>query len=574
MGLMMSVAASLSAQSSSPASSAGQSFDEFRQKILDDFQDFRHTILQHYADFLEGTWHEYEPLEPMKRDATPKPVKIPDVKLDKPSTRPVSMPKPVLAQIPVPDKPATPKLEDELGKDRLPGQEAPSTRPSLPGEATLPPSPFAPPKAEIPPEAKNVVPPSLKVNPDLSAPILGEVPKIPIPVPEPETPVPETPRPDEPVAQKPVEESKEGKDVVNFYGMEILVPAVDVEISPRLEKVSDFARHWKTMDSQDMAEKVMEAVMPKVEQMGLNDYLTFEFLCAYFDSKFPDAGISSRMSAVHYMLANMEYNARLAVATRTGDPIILIPAEQQLYGVTYMTLGGQNFYVLGNRFAKIAGSPLATCDLPKGASSGKKFDMTINGLNIPRKDRKFDVKYGDMHLTGSVNENLMPMVYRYPQMDTGDFAKSTLDKSLRDDLVRQVKEQLGDKDKLKATNALLQFVQSGFEYATDDDFHGFEKPYFLEENLYYPKNDCEDRSIFYTYLLWNALGVENQLLAFPGHESASVAIDDPSVTGTSYMDNGKRYYISDPTYIGSKTGMCMRRYESTAPTIDLSYPTK
>lgn len=63
--------------------------------------------------------------------------------------------------------------------------------------------------------------------------------------------------------------------------------------------------------------------------------------------------------------------------------------------------------------------------------------------------------------------------------------------------------------------SLLQFVQSGFSYATDDAFHGFEKPYFLEENLFYPKNDCEDRAIFYTYLLWNALGVENQLLCFP-----------------------------------------------------------
>ena len=165
----------------------------------------------------------------------------------------------------------------------------------------------------------------------------------------------------------------------------------------------------------------------------------------------------------------------------------------------------------------------------------------------------------------------MPLVYRYPQMDTADFAESVLDNNLRKNLVAQVKEQLGGMDQLSATNELLQFVQSGFSYATDDAFHGFEKPYFLEENLFYPKNDCEDRAIFYTYMLWNALGVENHLLFYPGHESASVALTE-QVRGTSYEHNGKKYYISDPTYVGSLTGQCMPQFESTAPKIDLTLP--
>lgn len=546
--------------------SAVDKFQEFRQGILQDFQDFRHTVLEHYADFLEGTWHEYEPLEPMKRDAEPKPVKIPDVKLDKPSVKPVKLPKPRLAGLDGARKPTLPSLSEELG-DGIPGQTAPVTKPELPDHAKLPPSPFAPPKAEIPPEAKREIPTSLKVKPELGTPILGQVTPVVIPQPEPE------PEPQAPVEEKPApEESREGKDVVKFYGMDMLVPHIDFNISERLDKVSDFARHWKALDEQDAAARIEEALMPKIQELGLNDYLAYEFLCAYMDSKFPTAGLSPKLSAVHYMLANLGYNARIAVATKTGEPIILIPAEQKLYGVTYMTLNGTNFYVLGNRFAKIAGSPLATCDLPKGASSGKKFDMKIKGLNIPKKERKFEVNHGNIRLSGTLNENLMPIVYRYPQMNTGDYAMSWLDQSLRDDLVRQVREQLGEKEKLAATNELLQFVQSGFEYATDDDFHGFEKPYFLEENFYYPKNDCEDRAILYTYLLWNALGTDNQLIAFPGHESAAVAIPGQNINGSSYEYGGKRYFISDPTFIGANTGMCMRRYETTSPTIDYTYP--
>lgn len=567
----MLLAASAYAQSSATGASKsgpGSSFEEFRQKIHSDFQDFRHTIFEHYADFLEGTWHEYEPLEPMKRSERPKPVRIPDVKLDQPSTKPVKLPTPLLARIPGQGEAKLPSLNDELG-GKIPGQTAPATNAERPDQATLPPSPFDPPKAVIPPEARHEVPLSLGVKPHLGVPVLVQVPVVPIPVPEDDV----AEEPEQPTEQ-PVVADRGDNDVVNFYGMEILVPKVDFKISESLEKVSDFARHWKALEEQETAARLSEALMPEIERMGLNDYLAYEFLCAYMDSKFPGAGISPKLSAVHYMLANLGFNARIAVATKTGDPIILIPSDQKLYGVTYLQIGGENFYVLGNRFAKIAGSPLATCDLPKVAAAGKRFDMKVRNLNLPVKDRKFDVKFGNLSLTGTVNENLMPMLYRYPQMDTGDYAQSVLDKNLRDDLVRQVKEQLSGKGALKATDELLRFVQEGFEYATDDDFHGFEKPYFLEENLFYPKNDCEDRAIFYTYLLWNALGVENQLLAFPGHESASVCLPGENLSGTSYEQDGKRYYISDPTYIGSKTGMCMRRYESTPPTIDLSYPDK
>lgn len=150
------------------------------------------------------------------------------------------------------------------------------------------------------------------------------------------------------------------------------------------------------------------------------------------------------------------------------------------------------------------------------------------------------------------------------------YAVSQVCPSLRADIVAQMKRNLAGLSQTEAVNKLLQFVQSGFEYATDDDFHGFEKPYFLEEILYYPKCDCEDRAIFYTYLLWNVLGVENHILNYPGHESAAVLLND-NIKGTSYTHNGKRFLISDPTYIGSVTGMCMPMFESTAPKIDHIY---
>ena len=539
-----------------------QSFQEFRQGILDDYQEFRRTILSHYADFLEGTWHEYEPLAPAKRDETPKPIKVPDVKLSQPSAGPVKLPTPHIDRLP-----DTPVRPDKGGGFIDPGLTADGKNPVSPVSPNIPGSLLAPPPVEVPEEAGKEVTPDMKINADKAKPIINVAPKL-----------PEVPALAEGVEVPPIvipdEVDLTDKDIVNFYGMEIPVPKIDFHISNSLSNAADLSRHWKIMEEQDLAQLADEQLMPEIKNLGLNDYLTYEFLSAWLDSKFPQAGITPKMSAVHYLMANQGYDVRIAVASESGDPIMLIPSEQMIYGVPYMTMNGRKYFLMAPPGVNTNGVRLSTCDLPKAAGNGKSVDMRINGLNLPVKERPFKVSSGDITLTGSLNENLMPLVYKYPQMDTEGFAVSVLDKDLRRNLVNQLQTQLAGKDKLAATNEFLRFMQFGFDYATDDEFHGFEKPYFLEENFYYPKNDCEDRAIFYTYMLWNALGVENQLLAFPGHESASVSIPGADIRGTSYESDGKIYFISDPTYVGSATGQCMRQYETTSPGIDHSYPDK
>lgn len=176
---------------------------------------------------------------------------------------------------------------------------------------------------------------------------------------------------------------------------------------------------------------------------------------------------------------------------------------------------------------------------PTDRDLGRNVDLIINDLRLPEKMKEFDLQQGQLHITGTYNENLMPVLYKYPQMATEDFATSVVSPQTRADIVKQFKIQLAGKSELEAVNALLRFTQSAFRYATDDAFHGFEKPYFFEEMLHYAKCDCEDRSIFYTYLLWNVLGVENHLIAYPGHESASVCLSEP-IGGDNYTHNSRQ----------------------------------
>lgn len=380
------------------------------------------------------------------------------------------------------------------------------------------------------------------------------------------------PAPEGNVTEAPEQKVKEAPvDEFKFFEIPMTLPQIRFNISDALHSTADYASHWRMLDNNHVASKVLPAIKDKARELGLNDYLTIEFIRSYIDGVFSESDESARLSTVHYLLTHLGYDARIA-CTGKGTPLLLIPFKQTVYGRSFMMVDGRRYYVFappGVDILKMS-EPIYTCQLPAIATSGKDFDLIINGLNLPEKPKPFEFSYGDLHLTGEVNENLIPVLYRYPQMPTEDYARSNVSPELRKSLVKQVSEQLAGKNGDSGAESLLKFMHNVFEYATDDDYHGFEKPYFIEETLYYPKNDCEDRAIFYTYFLWNALGKESQLIAFPGHEAASVMLDTP-INGASYEYKGKKFFISDPTYIGSRTGMVMPSYKNTAPEVDYYY---
>lgn len=360
-------------------------------------------------------------------------------------------------------------------------------------------------------------------------------------------------------------------DKIMFYSIPVDFPKTDFDIDYKLINSSDYARQWKNL-AKSKAVGMADEIKKIAARMGLNDYLTYKLVESYVNGKFPQADDSSKLSAIHFFLANLGYDARIAMTTG-GAPLLLLPCKQMIYARNYMMLKNDKYYVFTPEsfdINRLQSEGILTCALPGDTDLGKKFDLVIGELSIPRNPKSYEFSYGPLTLKGEVNENLMPILYRYPQMPIEDYALSTPDPQTRKELLKQVREQLGNLEGDKAVSELLGFMHNAFEYSTDGDFHGFEKPYFVEETLYYPKNDCEDRSIFYTYLLWNALGRESQLISFPGHEAATVRLDKP-VEGVSYDYGGERYFISDPTYIGACTGQVMPSYRNTPPEVDHTF---
>ena len=113
---------------------------------------------------------------------------------------------------------------------------------------------------------------------------------------------------------------------------------------------------------------------------------------------------------------------------------------------------------------------------------------------------------------------------------------------------------------------LLRFVQTAFEYQTDDEQFGREKYLIPDETLYYGICDCEDRSILFAHLVRKLVGLPVVGLDYPGHIATAVQFSQ-RLPGAYVNYEGEDYLICDPTYINADIGMVMPQFKDTPPVL-------
>jgi hypothetical protein len=124
------------------------------------------------------------------------------------------------------------------------------------------------------------------------------------------------------------------------------------------------------------------------------------------------------------------------------------------------------------------------------------------------------------------------------------------------------------KDALQAVEELLNWVQTAFIYKYDNEVWGRDRAFFPEETIYYPYCDCEDRSILFSRIVRDLIGLDVVLIYYPGHLATAVHFPT-DVNGDYVMINGKRYIIADPTYIGASVGRTMPKMDNAAAKVIL-----
>lgn len=136
------------------------------------------------------------------------------------------------------------------------------------------------------------------------------------------------------------------------------------------------------------------------------------------------------------------------------------------------------------------------------------------------------------------------------------YANTPMADDVKEQLYPQLRSFISGKSLLESANILLNWVQTGFEYEYDNKVWGGDRVFFAEESLYYPYCDCEDRAILYTRLVRDLLGLKCILVFYPGHLACAVNFPD-AVNGDYLLLEGKKYIVTDPTYIGAPVGETM-----------------
>lgn len=355
-----------------------------------------------------------------------------------------------------------------------------------------------------------------------------------------------------------------------FYGMKLNAALCQTKDMIGFEH-KEIAKVWNAYQQDKTMKDVVSSLQALSFAYGLNDWFTFELVRNYAEATCKN--IANRMILQHFLLINMGYDVRLA--SSGNQLLLLVPFSQQVYERNYLIIDGKRYYSFYNDSTHTSlNKGVYTCRLPNEADKGRDIDLTIKGRDFGIRTgipHRFDKSDGQMTLRGSIDKGTMEAIRRYPQMDIPFYAMSTINSNFHESLLTQVKEQIQGYSEKEAVNRILHFMQYAFDYATDAEQHGYEKPYFMEENFFYPKNDCEDRAILFALLVHNLLNLDVHLVQYPGHECTAVNFTTSEIKGDGYMFKGKTYYICDPTYIGASIGQCMPEYRNVKPKIELWY---
>lgn len=361
-----------------------------------------------------------------------------------------------------------------------------------------------------------------------------------------------------------VTETGTGRVSVNYFGKKLII-AYDPSLKNcRIQVVNqkNISGFWKTVSGLNYTPTIDRLLKVKSE-MNLNDWGYVLLVEDFFNAIYKDDLLSSRLMIWHALIRS-GYGIRLAY--NQSNISLLIPALQNVYGTKYLKMDGVKYLIYpeiknSNVFAYESNYPSAGRFVDFNISSpinfnGNKYNKTVS-FNYDDKDYQLKLCY---------DPDLIAFLKQYPIVDLGVHYNSTASFQLKESLINELKPLVIEMDELTAVNFLLRFVQTAFAYKTDHEQFGKEKYFFAEEVLFYPYCDCEDRTVFFTYLVREILGLRVIGLDYPGHESSAVCFTSPQM-GNSFTYKNKKYTIADPTYINAPVGLTMPEYAYKTPTV-------
>lgn len=584
-------------------------FDKFIQEENASFDQFIDDANKEFIEFLRHPWKKAEAKKPVERHTKPEPPKpviydeqkhpedTPPVELtikdilnqttiegqqrptvevknvnqltfDKPTPKPQPQPKPTPKPTVIVAKQNTPTI---IGGNTPKAEPAkPQTTPAKPqpvapkAEPTTPAKPQATPDKPQPvtPKAEPTTPAKPQATPVKPQPVAPKAEPT-TPAKPQATPVKPQPKPKaKPAMQSSLQKEFYPSIAINYCNTKLYIDAsMKGVINITSSQECAVADGYEALCRSNYKPLIANCQQAQ-KDFRLNDWGVFLFVKTAAEALCNDE--NSCIVMQQFLLNELGYRAKMARRGDRNQLLLFVATDCMVYGHPYFTKEGLNYY-------NINGTEACTFYMCNQDSKKAKTPVAMRLNNVPALNngvvsRQRTNKAGNVSVNVNVPKALMDFYASMPQCDYGVYAKAPVVGSLAQEVLGTLRPLVQGKSEVDAANLLLNFVQTGFKYATDEEQFGFEKPFFVEELFYYPACDCEDRSVLFGWLVRELLGLDVVYLDYPNHIATAVQFKG-DVKGDFLTVDGKRYTVCDPTYIGASIGMTMPNLRSAGVSI-------
>lgn len=547
---------------------SSKSFQEYTEQAKKDYEstsaamkkryaEFRDSVMKDYIAALDKQWENGD-----AKKAAPKPEDNsigPDVLDDTPNkdVAPTPNEEPAPKQEPIAEP--TPAVDPEPAVE-----PAPTVEPTPIEE----PTPVVDPQPVIEPEPTVEPTPKLEPMPRRKpAPEISPIGKIPV------KDIVELPTIDDIVQPEPFVPVVVPEDVVvpetfkfTFFGT---TAGISIDDDCRFKLASNtnhgVAKAITEITENDKYSIVLQECLKLRSDYKLCDWAYLQALTKLSDSFFGE-GTNESTLLTGYLFCMSGYKLRYAFDT-AEKLYILVACDQYITDIPYISLPSDNYcrYFVIN--APKSGGDFYVCDYPMPDEKAMSlyivdepmFDNAENGLNLKLHS------YPSINFDYKINKNLIDFYNTYPTPFTeGDsyskwtyYAKAPMSQDAKETVYPAIRKAIEGKTEVQAVNIIMDMIET-FEYGYDDKIWGYDRAFFPDETLYYPKSDCEDHAILLSRMVRDLLGLPTALIYYPGHLAAAVCFSESPSTGDYIMHNGQKYTVCDPTIYYAGVGRTMR----------------
>lgn len=525
----------------------------FMKEELEDFDKFMDDADKDFINFMREPWKEFEAEKPVLKRVKPEPVKpvVYDEKTAPKSEKPVCLTIEEILDMTTSEGKQKPVVQlNEVDRIVFDKPEVIVRKKKDPKVIII--EEKAADKPAVQPEKKPVVE-VVEAEPEAEPAPVVEADRRPEPAAEPRLPVSSTPT-------SPLYRGESGRSKIVYSGLAFyLNNSLNRKCSLNGLNENAIADAYEALCNSDYKPLLADCAQIR-KDLRLNDWGVFTLVRQVADTYCGTANESIVMQ--QFLLNEMGYKARMARKATEDKMMLFVATDCSIYAHPYITLNGQNYYNLsGNNeqcqfYMCQKDSPKAKNSVGMQLKEAPLFPGTVVSST-------HQAKGSAARVTVDVPKALMDFYKDYPQCDYSVYFNAPVNAAMENRILSSLAPLVQGRNEADAANILINFVQTAFQYQTDGQQFGYEKPFFVEELFYYPYSDCEDRAMLFSYLVRKLLGLDVVLLDYPEHIATAVRFNG-NVSGDYLMVNGRKYIVCDPTYIGASIGMTMPRYKTVS----------